>query len=256
MKAPTIAGTMLESDSGKGPKRAYSGADNWIGVQDARSRKVIQDRLAQRARRKRLAEAKAAFEAKKSTRIDTSEPVKIAPKVAHSLSSEIESPLPDRLVVEAEQHYTASKSSTQGDLTSRPSWQSDFHTHPRTDPYFITMPTETLFSALYNNGRLLGISCINPLPRRSPPGDTDLPFPLHPVELQMDVLHHPYIDCLPIPKLRHNLIFFAATIDNDEFCRDLVSPSNFTVIGNQSWDPSGWVMSSEFRKKWEFLFDW
>ncbi|KIX04509.1 uncharacterized protein Z518_05379 [Rhinocladiella mackenziei CBS 650.93] len=40
-------------------RRAKAEDGNWFGVQDPRKRKQIQDRLAQRARRKRLAEAKA-----------------------------------------------------------------------------------------------------------------------------------------------------------------------------------------------------
>ena len=127
--------------------------------------------------------------------------------------------------------------------------------HPGTDPFFLNIPSFTLFSALHNNSRLLGISCLYPLPRQTPPGGSGLPVPLHPVSLQMEVHHLPYIDCLPLPKLRHNLIAFTGVVDDETFCFDLTTSSNFIVAGSQSWEPSGWIISEEFKERWALLFN-
>lgn len=126
--------------------------------------------------------------------------------------------------------------------------------HPGTDPYFLNMPSFTLFSALHNNSRLLGISCLFPSPRQSPPGTTDLPLALHPIPLQLENYHLPYIDCLPLPVLRHNLILFNGLFDDETFCYDLTTSSNCIAKGSQSWDPSGWVISEGFKERWTFLF--
>ena len=95
--------------------------------------------------------------------------------------------------------------------------------YPDMDPYFINMPILTVFSALHNNSRMLGISCLYPSRRQSPPGSPDLPLTLHPVSLQMEVPHLPYIDCLPLPKLRHNLVLFNGLVDDETFCFDLTT---------------------------------
>jgi hypothetical protein len=127
--------------------------------------------------------------------------------------------------------------------------------HPGTDPFFLSMPSFTLLAAMYANSHLLGISCVFPVPHQFTPVNADIPVPLHPVHLQKDVIHVPYIDCLPIPKLRHNLILFNGLIDDNSFCFDLIYSSGFVVAGSQSWDPSGWVISPAFKEKWSFLFD-
>ena len=64
----------------------------------------------------------------------------------------------------------------------------------------------------------------------------------------MEVYHLPYIDCLPLPELRHNLILFSGLLDDETFCSDLTSSSNCIAMGSQSWDASGWVISETFKE--------
>jgi hypothetical protein len=71
----------------------------------------------------------------------------------------------------------------------------------------------------------------------------------------VEVHHLPYIDCLPLPKLRHNLILFNEVVDDETFCFDLTTSSNFIASGSQSWEPSGWVISPEFKERWAVLFN-
>ncbi len=110
--------------------------------------------------------------------------------------------------------------------------------HPGTDPYFLTIPSFSLFSALENNRRLLGISCLISLSRRSPPDTLDLPLALHPVILQREVVHLPYIDILPLLTLRHNVILFSDLIDYEISWFELTTSSDWKVMGSQSWDIS------------------
>ncbi|KIN00629.1 hypothetical protein OIDMADRAFT_180825 [Oidiodendron maius Zn] len=248
-----------------------SSADIWFGVQDARSRKVIQDRLAQRARRKRLADSKLRLEDRQDNNMQL-RIVKLAPKAPHPISkgSEEES----SGIITASHSGRIQNLSSYNDIFSiseRPTFRnqdqliqlaeqnslpvtSSSHPHPVTETHFLHMPIEGLFSALHNNSRLLGISCLFPLPRQSPMGSHELPLPLHPVPLQMEILHLPYIDCLPLPALRHNLILFSELVDDEAFCLDLMSSTSFIIVGSQSWDPSGWQASPDFKSRWPILF--
>lgn len=134
---------------------------------------------------------------------------------------------------------------------------SELHAPLPTVARELATPEMSIYSALFDNGQILGISCINPTPRVSPKRPL-LPQSLCPTEIQLTIVHRPYIDCLPFPRLRDNLIISSGVLVNDEeFCADLVSvQGNFFQLGKgrEGWDPAAWVMSSSFKKKWGFLF--
>lgn len=119
------------------------------------------------------------------------------------------------------------------------------------------MPNVSIYSALFQNSQILGINCGNTLPRLTPK-QGPLPRSLCPTELQLTIVHQPYIDCLPFPRLRDNLIISSGVLINDrEFCADLiVAQGNFFHLdkGKGGWDPGAWMMSSSFTQKWGFLF--
>ena len=54
---------------------------------------------------------------------------------------------------------------------------------------------------------------------------------------------------------RHNLILFNGLVDEDTFCSDLTSSSSCIAVGSQSWDPSGWRISEQFKERWAVLFE-
>ncbi|KAL4937378.1 hypothetical protein BDV06DRAFT_74803 [Aspergillus oleicola] len=55
-----------------------------------------------------------------------------------------------------------------------------------------------------------------------PAAATDLPQSLAPTTLQMNIVHSSWINILPFPKLRENLIKFEFAFDHSELVRDLV----------------------------------
>jgi hypothetical protein len=197
--------------------------------------------------------AKSRPTAKPKTVILNTKPLKLAPKFSSNIDKPSSTPKntkdgPPNLKngIEASTTPTQSQISTISSRTT---------TVPDADNYYLTIPGFSLCAALYNNARLQGISCLIPLPLMTPPGTSKLPLPLHPIPLQMTTVHLPYIDCLPIPKLRHNLMLLSGLVDEEEFCGDLVGTTSFVIMGSQSWDPEGWVLEEGFKEKWRFLFD-
>lgn len=83
-----------------------------------------------------------------------------------------------------------------------------------------------------------------------------IPLSLHPTELQCQIPHHPWIDLLPIPRMRDNLLRAGDSYDDIELCGDLVgffnSPIARTgmVIWGDPWDVDGWEVTEPFLERW------
>ncbi|MCJ1403760.1 hypothetical protein MMC11_006983 [Xylographa trunciseda] len=79
--------------------------------------------------------------------------------------------------------------------------------------------------------------------------------PLMPTLLQLSTWHHPFVDLLPSPSLRDNIL--SASLDDtqeEQLCYDL-HLIGFTIWGSQPWDPIGWEVSQEFVDNWSWLLD-
>ncbi|PQE27310.1 Aryl-alcohol dehydrogenase protein [Rutstroemia sp. NJR-2017a WRK4] len=87
-----------------------------------------------------------------------------------------------------------------------------------------------------------------------------LPPGLRPTALQSIVEHHPWIDLLPIPQLRDNILQRGIdTFDEVALC------TAFTGLGHErgtgilvwgeSWDASGYEVTQELIRSWGWLFD-
>jgi hypothetical protein len=74
----------------------------------------------------------------------------------------------------------------------------------------------TVLGALYINGRILGLTCSCSVPGRSLPVSDDIPRPLHPTDLQLTTIHARWIDRVPFPKMRDNLITVFGMLDDEE----------------------------------------
>lgn len=88
------------------------------------------------------------------------------------------------------------------------------------------------------------------------------PDVLKPTALQRTVRHHPWLDLLPFPPLRDNMLraLDAGTFDDDELCMDLLevksgdlSASPALIVWGKPWDFRGWEASVSFLKKWGWL---
>jgi hypothetical protein len=136
---------------------------------------------------------------------------------------------------------------------------------PRTD-HLLVLVKFNVFRALVSNGGDLGYSAGDTMdddalsPFSDPSQATRLvrpvPTSLQPTELQRQLPHHPWIDTLPIPGMRDNLLRAGDTYDDGELCADLVGFFSAStrrtgmIIWGEPWDPDSWEITESFVKYW------
>jgi len=140
--------------------------------------------------------------------------------------------------------------------------QPQQHTLPLPSPTNSPAPPLTVFSALYINGSILGLSCSICVTSRSPFPLPSHPLPLHPTELQMQVAHPRWYDRLPFPRMRDSLIKLQGVVNEEELLQDFFTMPSFVIETGEkrgagwesaSWDPRAWKMEEVWRVKWGWL---
>ncbi|KAH7011054.1 hypothetical protein EDB80DRAFT_571700 [Ilyonectria destructans] len=100
------------------------------------------------------------------------------------------------------------------------------------------------------------------LPDNSQLSSTDYPSALQPTSLQRSVVHHPWIDLLPFATLRDNLLQFIALgmLDDDELCCDILglhegdlSESPAMIVWGEASDCNSWEVNPAFLRKWGWV---
>ncbi|ETN39820.1 uncharacterized protein HMPREF1541_06046 [Cyphellophora europaea CBS 101466] len=218
---------------------AFIEDSTWHGVTDPKKRKQIQDRLAQRARRRRLAhrrlqQTEPSSPSGSSEQTDSSDPMGFS-ESSTAVNPQSTCPSPEKFPT----NNTA--------FILLPT--------PARDDRVITEVPLTVFAALYNTGAMLGLTCGCVVPAKSAPCAPDIPASLHPSALQLTTLHQTWIDRFPFPKMRDNMISLNRIFNEEEFLCDLFNMHSFDIKpGGACWDPSAWIIGRDFSKKWGFLF--
>ncbi|KAF4966422.1 hypothetical protein FZEAL_10660 [Fusarium zealandicum] len=97
---------------------------------------------------------------------------------------------------------------------------------------------------------------------RGVPVEHAYPESLHPTPLQAAVEHHPWTDLLPFPRFRDNILnaITSGVLDEDLLCGDLLSvvggqdlDSVFLIVWGEPSDLYGWEVSEGFLRKWGWL---
>ena len=144
-----------------------------------------------------------------------------------------------------------------------------YHGNPRAD-HLLTLAKLNVFRAFLHNIAALGYSrewmSDDALSRFSISGPhpmavplSNIPSSLHPTELQQSQPHHPWLDSFPFARLRDNLIQNEDSMDDFQFCRDLMgfwtmpSEENCMLVWGNPWDPMNWEVTEVFLRKWGWL---
>lgn len=101
-----------------------------------------------------------------------------------------------------------------------------------------------------------------PRPAHQPLPLSTCPKDLRPTAVQKRFAHHPWIDLIPFPRFRDNMILAveADMLDEDELCLDvavletaIVGDNPALIVWGDSWDYRGWEVSPAFFRKWGWL---
>lgn len=85
-----------------------------------------------------------------------------------------------------------------------------------------------------------------------------LPPSLQPTSTQIEILHHPWIDLMPMKSFRDVLLKNLDKYDEDDFCGDLhgqIGASNGIglISWGEPWDPTAYEISEGVFRKWAWL---
>ncbi|PWY67131.1 hypothetical protein BO94DRAFT_479100 [Aspergillus sclerotioniger CBS 115572] len=91
-----------------------------------------------------------------------------------------------------------------------------------------------------------------------------LPPALQPTLIQRTIPHHPWLDLIPIPKMRDNLILVESVMDDTQLCYDMCGHRRSqagngrnsgigetgVIVWKDPWDPEGWEVTETFVQLW------
>jgi hypothetical protein len=136
---------------------------------------------------------------------------------------------------------------------------------PKTD-HILVLVKFNVFRALMSNARDLGTpdteimddNALSPYSDSYRPSAFIRPAPaaLQPTNLQREICHHPWIDAIPIPGMRDNLLLAKDSYDDQRLCADLVgiygesSDRNGMIVWGDPWDPASWEVTESFVRYW------
>ncbi|KAF4625895.1 hypothetical protein G7Y89_g12269 [Cudoniella acicularis] len=122
---------------------------------------------------------------------------------------------------------------------------------PFPDTNFMVLPYINAISALRANAKILNITCND---THTIHISTTHPTPpsLTPTPLQAIVPHFAFVATLPFPSVRNNLLQAGPIVDAVEMWNDFRT-GKVRVWGSMSWEKTGWEVGEEFARKWWFL---
>ncbi|PKS09639.1 hypothetical protein jhhlp_004258 [Lomentospora prolificans] len=241
--------------------------EDWTGIIKQHARRKIQNRLNQRARRRRMQAAQSRNDQLLGVagHRDPYFQGSLA-ALATATASESQSPC---LLGKPENRELLAKFARQA-LRSYERGILDTLQLTETVRY-------NVFHAFVRNAQVLGFNdgwllydTVSPFNKHEclrSPGfhPSDLPHNMQPTLLQVQVEHHPWIDFFPCPRMRDNFLravsqYGEEAVDEDALCRDIVDAgagagieSAAILVWAESWSASGWEVTEKFLHKWSWL---
>ncbi|KAH7146172.1 hypothetical protein EDB81DRAFT_869074 [Dactylonectria macrodidyma] len=238
--------------------------EDWAGVTSTAARRKLQNRLNQRARRRRKRQ-----EGPSQALVEV--PVTASRETLHVPSNSEAGKEVDGRV----QRILRMSQEAQAEYMAR-------HRHPER---LLSIMQINIFHALHRNSEALGQSnlwlfcdsvspfgdaslenALNPCNVISAAGmAAQYPRGLAPTTLQLSTPHHPWVDLFPWPKLRDRIIWLcyaAETMDDGDLCFDMAEfdasrdrDNVSLIVWGEPWDPRGWEATVPFLKKWGWLLE-
>ncbi|KAJ5135726.1 uncharacterized protein N7515_005004 [Penicillium bovifimosum] len=229
---------------------------------DPQARRRLQNRLNQRASRKRKA-----LEAKKQKWIvyteesNSPDNALIRTKATHQVT-QLPPPPPPGITIHCLNHLTPTQ------RRQYIAYLQALAAHMLETP--VISPTLTFCLTQYNSLRAMGLNAsLMGLTLEILDEDlasqfnidgfimTHLPASLLPSPKQRKILHHPWVDLLPMVSLREALLDREGILDEDQVCEDLYGTCLSSEVGlrvwGESWDPFAYEVSEILARKWTWL---
>ncbi|KAF4234672.1 hypothetical protein CNMCM8980_008598 [Aspergillus fumigatiaffinis] len=244
--------------------------DDWSGLTDPVERRRRQNRINQRAYRRRK-QAQRRVQTSNSSSNYSLSISQTSPSTATSISST--SPNNETSLV-AKKNSTPCLNSSQVrqylETFVRTAYESYILGSPTSD-HLLTLSKVNVFRAFASIMSLLGMShtedwmhddALSPFPTLGPGyiDEQKLPPSLRPTRLQKTVPHHPWLDFFPIPKIRDNLLTMGEdNFDDCQLCVDIMGfwdsgmDACCLLVWGDPTDPKNWEVTERFLQKWPWV---
>lgn len=113
----------------------------------------------------------------------------------------------------------------------------------------LNLPGMLTLAAFRLNNEILAIDCSRLVPSINIKPSTPTPPASTPTLLQTTKPHLPYIDLIPFPLFRDDILRACEVVQSEDFWHDMVS-GKLKVWGQTPWDRRGWEMHEDFVAKW------